>query len=44
MVSIICYSVWSVYVINVEGIINKYKYIGILENKLWFVIVCYLFS
>lgn len=43
MVSIIWYSVGIVYVINVEGIINKYKYIGILENKLWFVIVCYLF-
>lgn len=42
MVSIICHSVRTVHVTNVEGTINKHKYIGILENKLWLVIARHL--
>lgn len=35
MVSITWHSVGTVHVTNVEETINKHKYIGILENKLW---------
>lgn len=32
----------TVHVTNVEGTINKHKYIGILENKLWPVVARHL--